>query len=94
MFDYVGAKLQTLAKVVCWIGIIASALVGLLVIIAGFASHAGFGGLISGIIIAAVGALLAGLARCRSTPSASSSRTCTRCPPAATCEQKMAASVP
>ena len=53
MFDNIGSKIKTLAKVVCWIGIIGS-------IIAGIAMIATMGsvGVLSGLLTIVLGALL------------------------------------
>ena len=53
MFDNIGSKIKTLAKVVCWIGIIGS-------IIAGIAMIATLGevGVLSGLLTIVLGALL------------------------------------
>ena len=72
MFNNIGGKIKTLAKVCCWIGIITSILIGLVVIFGGDVldqiltygyyyggyGSATAGSVVLGIIIMAVGSLL------------------------------------
>ncbi len=44
MFDNVGSKVKTLAKVLCWIGIIASVISGLSVWFGGYSNYSSYGG--------------------------------------------------
>lgn len=53
MFDNIGGKIKTLAKVICWIGIIVSIIAG---IVAGVAMGSGSGVLVA-ILIIVIGAL-------------------------------------
>lgn len=53
MFDNIGQKIMTLAKVFCWIGIIISVLCGLVIM---FAARYG-SGFIPGVFTAAIGSL-------------------------------------
>lgn len=49
MFDYIGDKIKGLAKVICWVGIIASVVIGIVII---------SGEVISGIITIVAGSIL------------------------------------
>ena len=56
MFNNVGRKVQVLAKVMCWLGIIASVIYGIVLIAAGSRANSG-AGLLTGILTMAVGSL-------------------------------------
>ena len=53
MFDNIGSKIKTLAKVVCWIGIIGSVIAGIAMI-----ATMGSVGVLSGLLTIVLGALL------------------------------------
>lgn len=52
MFNNIGGKIKALAKIVCWLGIIASVLSGIILIAAG-----GTQNIVTGIVTIVVGAL-------------------------------------
>ena len=68
MFKNIGKKIKVLAKVLCWIGIICSILIGLAIILLSFTetvdvpgtevSVSGVGGLIAGIVFIVLGVLI------------------------------------
>ena len=53
MFDNIGSKIKTLAKVICWIGILISVISGIVVI-----ASTGSTGVPVGILVIVLGALL------------------------------------
>ena len=65
MFKNIGKKIKVLAKVLCWIGIVCSVLIGLAIILLSFmatvevpgteVSVSGVGGLIAGIVFSSPG---------------------------------------
>ena len=57
MFDNIGAKLMTAARVLCWVGIGASVLGGFIMFIAG-AMNENTAGIISGLTVMAAGSVL------------------------------------
>ena len=58
MFNNIGSKIMKLAKVICWLGIIASVISGIVTIVAGSGSRYTAGaGVLSGILIIVVGSL-------------------------------------
>ena len=57
MFDNIGAKIKTLAKVVCWTGIVASVIWGISLITAGAATRNGGAIVLSGLLVIVLGAL-------------------------------------
>lgn len=59
MFDNIGGKIKTLAKVVCWIGIVLCVIIGVIMIVVG-ANVGGANGtsaIVGGIVVAVAGAL-------------------------------------
>ncbi len=58
MFNNIGKKIKGLAKLVCWIGIIIFAIVGLGVIISGISGDNAVSAIISGILIIVGGFLV------------------------------------
>lgn len=62
MFNNIGRKIKTFAKVMCWIGIISSVLTGLVMIAGSFSGRfsgpAAAVGILSGIAVALVGSLI------------------------------------
>ena len=58
MFNNIGRKIKTFAKVMCWIGIISSVLAGLVMIAASFSGRAATAGILMGIAVALVGSLI------------------------------------
>ncbi|MBR1585687.1 MAG: hypothetical protein IJ662_09125 [Clostridia bacterium] len=62
MFDNIGGKCKTLAKVLCWLGIIASIIGGIAMIVSGANMYRdGEIYIVSGILIAIIGPLLSWL---------------------------------
>ena len=61
MFDNIGKKIKGFAKLVCWIGIIASCIVGLVLLIVGANMYAGEMFILMGLCVAAIGSLLSWL---------------------------------
>ena len=57
MFNNIGRKIKTFAKVMCWIGIIASVVAGLVMIATSFSSYAPAAGIVAGILTAVLGSL-------------------------------------
>lgn len=63
MFDNIGGKIKTWAKVLCWIGMLTSVIVGIVTMVAGssgaryYGSGMTAGGFFGGLLIAVVGAL-------------------------------------
>ena len=57
MFDNIGGKIKGLAKVICWIGIIASCIGGIIYWVAASKLHAGFVGFLAGLGIIVGGSL-------------------------------------
>lgn len=57
MFNNIGRKIKTFAKVMCWIGIIASVVAGLVMIATSFSSYAPAAGIAAGILTAVLGSL-------------------------------------
>ena len=57
MFDNIGAKIKTLAQVVCWTGIAASVIWGISLIAAGAATRNGGAVVLSGLLVIVLGAL-------------------------------------
>lgn len=57
MFNNIGRKIKTFAKVMCWIGIIVSVAAGLVMIATSFSSYAPAAGIVSGILTAVMGSL-------------------------------------
>ena len=57
MFNNIGSKIKTFAKVMCWIGIIASVVAGLVMIATSFSSYAPAAGIVAGILTAVLGSL-------------------------------------
>lgn len=57
MFNNIGRKIKTFAKVMCWIGIIASVVAGLVMIATSFSSDAPAAGIVAGILTAVMGSL-------------------------------------
>lgn len=57
MFNNIGRKIKTFAKVMCWIGIIASVVAGLVMIATIFSSYAPTAGIVAGILTAVLGSL-------------------------------------
>ena len=57
MFNNIGRKIKTLAKVICWIGIIASVLAGVAMIVGSLSSYAPAMGIVTGILTAVLGSL-------------------------------------
>lgn len=58
MFNNIGSKIQTFAKVMCWIGIIVSVVAGLVVrIVSSFSGYAPAAGIVAGILTAVLGSL-------------------------------------
>ena len=57
MFNNIGRKIKTFAKVMCWIGIIASVVAGLVMIATSFSSYAPAAGIVTGILTAVLGSL-------------------------------------
>ena len=57
MFNNIGRKIKTFAKVMCWIGIIASVVAGLAMIAGSFSSYAPAAGIVTGILTAVLGSL-------------------------------------
>lgn len=58
MFDNVGDKIKGVAKVFCWLGIIVSVLVGIVLMMVGVNTRNGEMTFIVGIVITVVGSLL------------------------------------
>lgn len=57
MFNNIGRKIKTFAKVMCWIGIIASVVAGLVMIATSFSGYAPAAGIVAGILTAVLGSL-------------------------------------
>lgn len=57
MFNNIGRKIKTFAKVMCWIGIIASVVAGLAMIAGSSSSYAPAAGIVAGILTAVMGSL-------------------------------------
>lgn len=57
MFNNIGSKIQTFAKVMCWIGIIVSVVAGLVMIVSSFSSYAPAAGIVAGLLTAVLGSL-------------------------------------
>ena len=57
MFNNIGRKIKTFAKVMCWIGIIVSVVAGLVMIVSSFSGYAATAGIVSGILTAVLGSL-------------------------------------
>ena len=57
MFNNIGRKIKTFAKVMCWIGIIASVVAGLVMIATSFSNYAPAAGIVAGILTAVLGSL-------------------------------------
>lgn len=57
MFSNIEKKIKTLAKVLTWIGIVASVLAGLMFIIAGLSQDAGGAGVALGVLMMVLGSL-------------------------------------
>ena len=59
MFNNIGRKIKTFAKVMCWIGIIVSVVAGLVMIVGSFFSYvyAPAAGIASGLLTAVLGSL-------------------------------------
>lgn len=60
MFENIGGKIKTLAKVICWIGIILSLLVGVALIVTGLVAGGtnGITAVVYGVLIAVMGSFL------------------------------------
>ena len=61
MFNNVGSKVKTLAKVVCWLGIIASVISGITLIAGGAQNGNVGGGFLAGVLTIALGAFVSWL---------------------------------
>ena len=61
MFDNIGSKIMKLAKVLCWIGIIASIVSGIVIISGGSRSYNSGSSVFSGILTIVLGCLFPGL---------------------------------
>ena len=57
MFNNIGSKIKTFAKVMCWIGIIASVVAGLVMIVSSFSGYVSALGIVAGILTAVTGSL-------------------------------------
>ena len=57
MFNNIGRKIKTFAKVMCWIGIIVSVAAGLVMIASSFSGYTPAAGIVSGILTAVLGSL-------------------------------------
>ena len=58
MFDNIGGKIKGVARVFCWIGIIASLLIGLIMMVTGFNTPRGDMMVVIGLAVMIVGSLL------------------------------------
>ncbi len=64
MFDHIGGKIKTLAKILCWVGIVFSVLIGIIMIAQGNNAQVSYNGqsvqtsgVVAGIIIIVLGCL-------------------------------------
>ena len=57
MFDNIGGKIKKLAKILCWVGIVLSVLVGLITVIAAGAANASASAVFGALLGTAVGVL-------------------------------------
>lgn len=61
MFNNIGRKIKTLAKVICWIGIIISVVAGVVMVVGSTSSYDSTVGIVGGILTAVLGSLFSWL---------------------------------